>query len=82
MGDKKYLIVMPQKSFGKRFDHFNHSENNLQPYSHQQIFFLESEISKLEISIFGFTEFLWNFSRSINRYNAFFKVLDTLFHIK
>ena len=39
---------MPQKSFGKRFDHFNHSENNLQPYFHQQIFFLESEISKLE----------------------------------
>eukprot|EP00493_Phyllostaurus_siculus_P022923 UN23257 len=37
-----------QKNFGKRFDHFNHPENILQPYSHHQTFF-KIEISKLKI---------------------------------
>ena len=39
VGDEKYLIVSDQKSFGRRFDHFNHPENILQPYSHHQTFF-------------------------------------------
>ena len=43
VGDKKYLIVSDQKSFGKRFDHFNHPENILQPYSHHQTFFSQLE---------------------------------------
>ena len=43
VGDRKYLIVSSQKSFGKRFDHFNHPENILQPYSHHQTFFSQLE---------------------------------------
>ena len=55
--DKKYLIVTLQKSFGKRFDHFNQSENILQSYSHHQKNILKIEILKLEMFILD----LWNF---------------------
>ena len=57
MGDKKYLIVSSQKSFGKRFDHFHHTENVFQPYSHHQTFFFKIEISKLKIFIWGLRNF-------------------------
>ena len=49
--NKKYLIVVTlQKSFRKRFDHFNQSENIFQSYSHRQKNIFKIDILKLEIS--------------------------------
>ena len=49
--NKKYLIVVTlQKSFRKRFDHFNQSENIFQSYSHHQKNIFKIDILKLEIS--------------------------------
>ena len=63
VGDKKYLILRPQKSFGKSFDHFNHSENNLHPYSHQQTFFSHNwnfEVGNFYFWIYViFMKFFW-----------------------
>ena len=48
---KKYIIVVTlQKSFRKRFDHFNQSENIFQSYSHRQKNIFKIDILKLDIS--------------------------------
>ena len=42
----KIKIIL--QKFGKRFKHFDHTENNLQPYSHQQFFVLNPAIQKFQ----------------------------------